>query len=134
MSRVLLVLSALSLLILMAGTALVPQNPVFWLATNSGLYQVIRGVLAVILLAQSVTEPPRHWLLRGLAGVVSIGIVAWVVVVAYLGSMLFLDVISLLAAACAIGVTAMESAALPHSPAPPSLLSITLNITKYNLI
>lgn len=108
MSKMLLLLSFLSLVILSLGTAFLSNNTIFWLASGSPVYQYVREILAAILFIQIITHPPRHIVFRALAGVVAILIGGWALAATYNGTMPFLDTLSLLASASAIGVTALE--------------------------
>jgi len=60
MGKRLLVISFATLIFLAFGTELAPDSPLFWLASSSTGYQVIRFGLMLILLLQLGTEPPRH--------------------------------------------------------------------------
>lgn len=108
MGKVLLFLSLACLLILSFGTALVPNNAAFWLASGSSLYQHVREGLAIILLLQLGTRPPRHVWFRMLSGVVAVAAGVWAVKATYDYQMLYLDTMAFLGAAAAIGVTALE--------------------------
>jgi CDP-diglyceride synthetase len=108
MRKALLLMSSLSLIIVTIGTAILPNYPLFQLASNSNFYQYVRATLTLVLLLQLVTRPPRHLFFRILAGLTSILIVSWVVINTYNGIMPFLDTLSLLSAAVAIGITTLE--------------------------
>lgn len=108
MSKLLLFLSFSSLVILAVGTSIMPNNQMFLLAGSSASFQYLREVLAAILFIQLVTHPPRHIIFRLLAGGTAILVAVWAIFATYNGVMLFLDTLSLLAAAAAIGVTALE--------------------------
>jgi hypothetical protein len=108
MGKLLLSLSMLSLLILAVGTSLMPNNPVFWLATGDNFYQFARLALALVLGIQLVTHPPRHIALRIAAGMLAVTIGYWVIVETYASQMMWLDTLSLLSAAIATGITALE--------------------------
>jgi len=108
MSKLLLFLSLLSLVILALGTSFLPNYPLFQLASSSNFYQHVREILAALLFFQLVTHPPRHLIFRLLSGGVGVLVVAWVLINTYTGVMPFLDGLSLLAAAIAIGVTSLE--------------------------
>ncbi|HUD10745.1 MAG TPA: hypothetical protein VMR28_03690, partial [Candidatus Saccharimonadales bacterium] len=64
MGKLLLILALFALIILSIGTFLFPQNPDFWLASGASMYQYIRGLLALIVVLQLTTRPPRHVWLR----------------------------------------------------------------------
>ncbi len=108
MSKLLLLLSFLSLVILALGTAFLHNNTIFWLASGSPVYQYVREILATVLFVQLITHPPRHIVFRLLAGLTAMLVGGWALAATYNGSMPFLDTLSLLASASAIGVTALE--------------------------
>lgn len=114
MSKLLLSLSFASLLLLIAGTSLLPNNPVFWLATGGDTYQYMREAMAAVLMLQLFTEPPRNNVFRGVSGILAVGVTGWVLGATYSNHMLFLDSMSFLAAAFAIGLTSLELRPVPH--------------------
>jgi hypothetical protein len=108
MGKLLLLLSFMCLVFVGFGVVLFPQNSVFWLASGSSMYQHIRELLALVLVVQLVTRPPRHVWVRILAGAVAIGVGIWSIQATYSNQMLLLDSLSFLASSIAIGVTALE--------------------------
>lgn len=108
MGKLLLLLASACLVTLLIGTAAAPNNAAFWLASSLPLYEHIREVLLVVLLVQLVTNPPRHSAFRLVCGIVALGTSYWALQTTYVGQMGLLDSFSLLAAAVAIGVTALE--------------------------
>lgn len=108
MGRVLLILSFMSLIILSLGTLIMPNAPAFWLATHTATYLGIRLALAVILLSLILTDPPRNLLLRTVALMLGTAIGGWALMTTYDNHMMFLDSLSLLSAAIAITITALE--------------------------
>lgn len=108
MSKLLLLLSFTCLAILILGTALVPQAAAFWLADGSANLQLLRIILAVFLLGDFITNPPRNIFFRLVAGVAALMIGGWALQQTYSNHMQLLDSLSLLAAAVTIGVTALE--------------------------
>ena len=108
MGKTLMFLSFLSLVILVIGAAFFPNAQLFILASTSGSYQLVREILASVMFLQLITHPPRHLAFRILAGVVAVGVGGWALKSSYNGTMLLLDMFSLLASAVAIGVTALE--------------------------
>ncbi len=108
MSKLLLLLSFMSLVILAIGTTFFANYPIFQLASSSSFYEHIREILASILFLQLITHPPRHLVFRILSGLVAISIGGWAIAVTYASMMPLLDTLSLLASAAAIGVTALE--------------------------
>lgn len=108
MAKLLLLLSFICLVTLALGTSQLPNDPTFWLAAQSPLFQHVREALAGVLLVQLVTRPPRHLIFRLMTGILSLGVAAWAVNATLAGQMMVLDSLSLLAAALAIGVTSLE--------------------------
>jgi hypothetical protein len=108
MTKTLLVLSLVCLGILAIGTTLFAQSPAFWLATGSSTDQYIRAALMLVLAVQLITEPPRHVLFRILSGLLSIAVGVWSLEATYANHMPFLDTMSFMIAAIAIGITALE--------------------------
>jgi hypothetical protein len=96
MGKVLLLLSLLALLFVGIGTALMPNNPMLWLASGAPVYQYARIALAVILLIQFTTNPPRHLWFRLLAGIVALVIGGWATQQTYDYHMQFLDTFAFL--------------------------------------
>jgi hypothetical protein len=108
MSKKLLAAMVLLLLFLAFGTVLAPESPMFWLASSAVGYQIARFGLMLVLLLQLGTNPPRHKTFRIFSGWVA-GITAfWVLNATYGNNMEILDSLSLLGAAVAIGLTALE--------------------------
>ena len=108
MGKLLLLLSCSCLLLLLFGTAAFPDSPGFWLASAAPSYEHVRSLLAFVLLVQLVTRPPRHLAFRVACGIVAAAVATWAIQETYAAQMLLLDSLSLLAAATAIGVTALE--------------------------
>ena len=113
MGKVLQLLSFLSLGILCIGTAVAPDSSAFWLASNGTSFEVMRIVLMVVMLAQLVTKPPRHLIFRLLAGGLAGGVLVWVWNATYNYQMPFLDTLAFVAAALAVGITALERRNVP---------------------
>jgi hypothetical protein len=108
MGKKLLAAALLTLIFLAFGTQIAPDSPMFWLASSTIGYQVVRFGLMLVLLLQLCTDPPRHKTFRIISAVVS-GLTAfWVLRATYNNHMMLLDSLSLLASSIAIGVTALE--------------------------
>ena len=108
MSKILLALSFLSLILLILCAAFIPGSELFAFASTSLGLQIAREILSGILFVQILTHPPRNIYFRILAGIISVGIGSWAVYSTFMGRMLFLDTFSMLGAAFAIGITALE--------------------------
>jgi len=108
MGKMLLLLSLACLVTLYIGTAFFSQNPSFWLASGAASYQHVREVLALVMILQLTTRPPRHVWFRVLSGTAAIVIGAWAIKATYSNQMLFLDTLCFVGAAVAVGVTSLE--------------------------
>jgi hypothetical protein len=123
MSKLLIVMAFMSMVILAVGTAFMPHDPIFMLASNSSSYEHLREVLASVLFIQLLTHPPRNIIFRLLAGTISLSVVVWAAYAVFTVTIAPLDMLSLATVAIAIGVTALEirsdlrvpSAKLPSS-------------------
>ena len=108
MGKSLLLISLVCLVFVSIGIFIFPQNPMFWLASATPLYQYIRGFFAFILLMQLTTSPPRHIWFRIISGVTALVLAIWCIGETYNNQMQLLDSLSFLGAAIAIGVSAIE--------------------------
>lgn len=108
MGKLLLFLSLASIILLAAGTAFMPGNELFLMASGSHSIEYLREILASILFMQLITHPPRHMIFRILAGGTALFVASWAVFATLNGNMLILDTLSMLAASVAIAVTALE--------------------------
>lgn len=108
MGKFIISLSLISLLLLLAGSLLIPSSPFMWLASTSITYNVIRAILAVILLALLVTVPPRHIVLRTLVGMSAVVTLCWALIAISHSHMLILDGLSLISASLSMGMVALE--------------------------
>jgi hypothetical protein len=108
MGKLLQFLSIAILGLLAVGTATVPDNSAFWLASAYPSYNVMRLVLGIILCLQLFTIPPRHLWFRMFAGFVSVSTMVWAVYETYQYQMLAQDTLAFFAASIAVGVTALE--------------------------
>ncbi len=113
MGKLLLTLSTLSLILLGAGTAIAPNDALFWLASSAGLYQIVRLVSVMFLIAQIFTQPPRrHWF-RVVTGVMAMGIAGWTLHGTMNYTMPAMDTFSFLGASVTLMVTALEARYVP---------------------
>lgn len=108
MGKFVLFLSLVSLLFLEAGSYFTPADPIMWLANTSTTYILLRSVVSLFIIALLLTTPPRHLLLRVSVGLVASVTLLVVLILTYQSKMLFLDTLSLSAAAVAMGVVALE--------------------------
>ncbi len=104
-----LCISLIALLGTMIGSIALSQNIFFALVDQSLQAQLLRGFLSCLMLAQLLTSPPRHALLRLFTGmtalVVSVGAMTSLLTVA---STSVVDTVILWHAAIALGITALE--------------------------
>lgn len=113
MSKKLLAASIGSLIFLIIGTSLYPDNPLFWLATSSLNFQIIRFGLLLILLLQFVTEPPRKRVFRAISAMVAVSVASWTLQATYANHMMLLDALCFLGTSVAVGLVALERQLLP---------------------
>jgi hypothetical protein len=108
MGKILQLLSISSLALLTIGTALYPQNALFWMASGAPAFQQIRILLIVLLMIQLVTLPPRHvWFRLTVSAAASITTV-WVILATNSFHMELLDSLVFLGAAFTAFATALE--------------------------
>jgi hypothetical protein len=77
------------------------------------MYQYVRELLALVLMLQLITRPPRHVWFRIIAGAIALSVGIWTVEATYSYHMMFLDALCFMSASLAIGVTALERKANP---------------------
>lgn len=77
--------------------------------------QIVRIVLSLILSVFILTEPPRHMLVRSLAGLISLSTAAWAIHASTLMSTPIFDTVILLQTAIALGIAALEVSDLQSS-------------------
>ena len=115
----------LALITLGIGSYVSPYEGIFWLASPDLGAQIIRGSLAILIIIQLITEPPRHMLIRAITGLVSIATAMWAVYTTTMMSTPLFDTILYIQAAIALGITALE---LPTDE--PQIISDTPLIAK----
>jgi hypothetical protein len=108
MRRFLLLVFALSLCLLAYGTAYYPDFAAFWLASGEPIYQVVRLLLAAVLIVQFATHPPRNIYFRILCGFIALSAASWAIQQTYAYTMMYLDALSILGASIATAITALE--------------------------
>jgi sorbitol-specific phosphotransferase system component IIC len=108
MGRLLILLSLITLVFLQIGSYLFPSDPVMWLASSTGGYELTRLLLIPVLGVLLLTNPPRHMTLRYLVGFVSMGLLGAVAVLTYNNSMTLLDTLAFGLAGITMGVVALE--------------------------
>jgi hypothetical protein len=108
MGKLLLSLSLLALAIVSIGTYLMPNNPMFWLASGAKAYQDIRLVMGSLLVLQLMTNPPRHLWFRIMAGTIALITGIWAIQETYAYHMMLLDTTAFIGASLAVFATALE--------------------------
>jgi hypothetical protein len=108
MGKVVIFLSLVSLVILQVGSMVLATSPIMWLASATVPYEVVRGVLAILLLALLVTHPPRQVALRTLVGLTAAGVLVSALWLTYANQMLLLDSLSMSAAGVSMAIAAFE--------------------------
>jgi hypothetical protein len=108
MGKLLLLLSLISLVFLQLGSYLFPGDPVMWLAASSSSYEMARLLLMPVLVVLLVTNPPRHLVLRYVAGTLSILVLLTIAYLTYNNHMGALDTLAFGAAGIAMGIVALE--------------------------
>ena len=111
-----LLLSLYALALLGIGTATMPNDPVFWLASPANYIQYIRIILAGILMLQLITKPPRRMWLRLVTGTIASLVGMWTIQQTYNGSLQFLDILAFLSTSLAVLITALERTATSIAP------------------
>jgi hypothetical protein len=100
--------SLFSVIFLMVGTYLFPNQPVMWLAGTSLFYTVLRAMMAVTLLAVLFTEPPRKLYIRLIMGLLGAALVGIGLAMSMSETMHILDVLLFLEVGVAFGIEALE--------------------------
>lgn len=103
---------ALVMLITMGfGSYYMPDGAFFWLASGDVVMQLVRIALSLIILVFMLTEPPRHMIVRSMAGVIALATAAWALHASTLMNTPIFDTVILLQAAIALGIAALEAPA-----------------------
>ncbi len=108
MGKWIAILALINIGILEAGSFLFPSNPLMWLAGTSTGYIIVRVVIMLLLLILLLTNPPRHVLLRVLAGTVATVVLVTVLAATFNGTMPILDSMTLISASIAMGIISLE--------------------------
>lgn len=113
MGKLLLTLSAISLLFLGIGSSNYPNDFMFWLSSGSQLFQIVRVILVVFLLIHIFTNPPRNPLFRWVSGMVGVLVGYWTIQATYNFGMPLMDTLAFLMASNAILLAALERNFVP---------------------
>ncbi len=90
------------------GSYYMPDGAFFWLASGDAAMQLVRIALSLIILVFMLTEPPRHMLVRSLAGMIALATAAWALHASTLMNTPIFDTVILLQTAIALGIAALE--------------------------
>lgn len=108
MNKLLLLVSLLALTVTGVGTALYPNNPMFWLASGATYMQYVRIALGFVLFVQLVTNPPRHLYFRIFGGSIAAVVGFWALTQSYSYHMQLLDSLAFMGASLVVLATALE--------------------------
>lgn len=108
MGKVITFLAAMLLLAMLLVAQLYPGSPLFWVASTTMIFTVLRYTLIVVLLWLLIQPPRAKWLREPLALVESL-FSLWLVGASYLGAIQFIDSLTLMSAAAAICLELLES-------------------------
>jgi hypothetical protein len=104
--------------VLIAGSILIPNDSMMWLASTSTLMNVARVVVIGLMLALIFTDPPRSKRLRTLLAVAAGTFAGWAVARALSGTVQVVDALLFLQAAVSFGLAAIEAPVQLPSSAP----------------
>ena len=108
MRKFLLWSTLVGLITLGIGSHLQPDQGLFWLSNPDLSTQIVRGVLAVFIIIQLATEPPRHLLIRISTGMTALVAAFWSFYSLTLMSTPIFDFMMFMTSAIALGVAALE--------------------------
>lgn len=100
--------SLASVIFLIVGSFVFPSSPIMWLASTGIIYSVIRFLMAALLIAVIVSNPPRRRSIRLAMGGMGAFLVAWGLLLAVTNSMHLLDIVLFLEVGIAFGLEALE--------------------------
>lgn len=102
-------ISALALIASVLGATFFSSNIFFAFASTSFSMQIVRLALLGLVLAQVVTDPPRHPMLRTITGGgATVAVVSALGLLFSVSSVGILDIVVMLHAGVALGITALE--------------------------
>lgn len=108
MKKLSLWLPLAALIIIIIGTLIAPDSPMFWLASSAAPYQNLRLAVSVVLALQLMTSPPRHIAFRVFAGLFAVLLGSWAIQQSYDYHMAFLDSAAFVGSCFTIFATALE--------------------------
>lgn len=112
MGKFIALITTVCLFGLSLGAHYAPNDPTFWLVSGSPLYMALRLVLALVIIAQLVTKPPRKLWFRLLAGSLALTVAVWTVMETYNYQMMATDTLLFMMASISVGLTALEGKGL----------------------
>ncbi len=113
MDRVLYIVSFVAAILLIVGSRLVPDSAPMWLASTDLSMNLLRGMLAGMMLGLLFTEPPRRLLFRGALGALGILLAIMATVPLLQGSIHIVDVLLFAQASVCFLLAAIEAEPLP---------------------
>jgi hypothetical protein len=104
--------------VLIAGSILIPNDSLMWLASTSTLMNVVRVVVIGLMLALIFTDPPRSKQLRTVLAVAAGAFAGWAIARAFSGTVQVVDALLFLQAAVSFGLAAIEAPLPMPEPVP----------------
>lgn len=108
MRNILNFLAAAFLLVLLLSAQLYPASPLFWVASQTPSFTVLRYALVLVLL-WFIVHPPKSKVLRVPIGAGAFILAGWLSDTTYQGSLGFIDFLTLAIAVVALLTTLLES-------------------------
>ena len=108
MSKLMAFISILFLSFLILGTKKYSNEPLFWLANSTQMFQYLREGLIGILTIQILTKRPRNAFLRVISGSISIYIGVWTIYETIANQILILDSLVFMATSITIAIITLE--------------------------
>jgi hypothetical protein len=116
--------SLLIALTLMLGSLFAPQSFLMSFVSSSEIINIIRAILALLMLGLMFTNPPRSVVFRAVLGAMSGGFVVWAIAYLFNGTIRLADSVLFLHAAVSFALASLEpSSILSDDEAPDSTLT-----------
>lgn len=108
MSKSIQILTLIVLTTVLIGCLLIPNNPIFWLATATPAYAVARGLLIFIIYAFLLFGVPQNAIIKRMIVALSLSLLGWALVSTYNETTQLLDGLSIAAAGISLTLAALE--------------------------
>ncbi|HET9098736.1 MAG TPA: hypothetical protein VFN51_03915 [Candidatus Saccharimonadales bacterium] len=108
MSRTIQFLTLIVLMTLLIGCLIIPANPIFWLATATPTYTLVRAILIVLVYSFMVFGVPQYKFIRRTIAALSLALLGWALATTYNESIQLLDGLSIAAAGISLALSAIE--------------------------